>query len=170
MFRVERKNHATLDRIPETDRARRASKPAMRRLLLLCCLLFLVAAAPVNKTVLTGVAIDGYDPVAYFTDGKAVEGSKSHEYKWNGAKWRFASAANRAKFVSDPRKYAPQYGGYCAFGVSRGYAVGIDPEAWSIVDGKLYLNYNLEVRSEWMKDPKGYIRKADVNWPSIVRR
>jgi YHS domain-containing protein len=141
-----------------------------RRWLLSFSLLLLIAAAPVNKTRITGVAIDGYDPVAYFTERKPVEGSKQFEHAWNGAKWRFASDANRQAFISAPRKYAPQYGGYCAFGISRGYAVGIDPEAWSIVGGRLYLNYNLEVRAEWLKDPKGYIAKADANWPSIVRR
>lgn len=138
--------------------------------LLLLSLLALpsLAVEPVNRNRFTKVAIKGYDAVAYFTDGKAVEGSSDHESKWMGATWRFATAANRDAFAKNPQKYAPQYGGYCAFGVSRGYAVGIDPEAWSIVEGKLYLNYNKEVRTEWLKDVPGYIKKADANWPKIL--
>ena len=126
-----------------------------------------VADEPVNKT-LFGNAIKGYDVVAYFTDGKPVEGSSDHEFEWNGATWRFASAQHRNLFAKDPAKYAPQYGGFCAFGVSRGYAVGIDPAAWKIVDGKLYLNYDRDVQAEWVKDIPGYIAKADANWPKIV--
>ena len=101
------------------------------------------AIDPVFET--DGVAIGGYDAVAYFTDAKAVEGTKQHSFDWYGATWHFVSEANRAAFAKDPEKYAPQYGGYCAFGVSRGYAVKVDPTAWKIVDGKLYLNYNHDV-------------------------
>jgi YHS domain-containing protein len=139
-------------------------------LLLLLSLLTLplLAVEPVNKNRFTKVAIKGYDPVAYFTEGKPIEGSSNFETKWMGATWRFASAANRDAFVKDPQKYAPQYGGYCAFGVSRGYAVGIDPEAWTVANGKLYLNYNKDVRAEWMKDVPGYVKKADANWPKIL--
>lgn len=126
-----------------------------------------VAEEPVNET-LFGNAIDGYDVVAYFTDGRPVKGSGDHEFEWRGATWKFASAGHRDLFAKDPEKYAPQYGGFCAFGVSRGYAVGIDPEAWRIVDGKLYLNYNREVQAEWVKDIPGFIAKADANWPKIV--
>jgi YHS domain-containing protein len=139
---------------------------------MLLALLLLFAAAvhaePVNKALLTGTAIEGYDAVAYFLDGKPVEGSREHQVEWNGATWRFASAAHRELFAKEPRKYAPQYGGFCAFGVSRGYAVGIDPAAWKIVGGKLYLNYNKDVQAEWVKDIPGHIRKADANWPKIV--
>lgn len=126
-----------------------------------------VADEPVNKT-LFGNAIKGYDVVAYFTDGKPVEGSSDHEFEWNGATWRFASAQHRNLFAKDPAKYAPQYGGFCAFGVSRGYAVGIDPAAWKIVGGKLYLNYDRDVQAEWVKDIPGSIARADANWPKIV--
>ena len=125
------------------------------------------ADEPVNKT-LFGNAIKGYDVVAYFTDGKPVEGSSDHEVEWNGATWRFASAQHKNLFAKEPARYAPQYGGFCAFGVSRGYAVGIDPEAWRVVAGKLYLNYNRDVQTEWVKDIPGYIAKADANWPKIV--
>ena len=135
--------------------------------LLLAFTLPTFADEPVNKTLL-GNAIEGYDVVAYFTQGKPVKGSGDHEVEWNGATWRFASAAHRNLFAKDPAKYAPQYGGFCAFGVSRGYAVGIDPDAWKIVDGKLYLNYDTDVQAEWVKDIPGYIAKADANWPKIV--
>ena len=143
----------------------------MRTITLLSLLLALtlptLADEPVNKTLL-GNAIEGYDVVAYFTQGKPVKGSGDHEVEWNGATWRFASAAHRNLFAKDPAKYAPQYGGFCAFGVSRGYAVGIDPDAWKIVDGKLYLNYDTDVQAEWVKNIPGYIAKADANWPKIV--
>ncbi len=156
----------------ETSDSDAASKRFMKRLTLALSLLFLslsaLAAEAVNKSRFTGVAIKGYDPVAYFTDGKPVEGSSDLEFEWMDATWRFASAAHRDAFAKDPAHYAPQYGGYCAYGVSNGYAVGIDPEAWRIVDGKLYLNYNKDVQKEWMKDIPGRIRKADQNWPKIL--
>ena len=117
-----------------------------------------------------GVAIRGYDPVAYFNQGKAVKGKKDFEYQYMGATWRFIDAENRDAFTKDPDKYAPQYGGYCAFGMSHGYAAPIDPKAWSVVEGKLYLNYNLEVRKEWNKDIPGFIGKANENWPKIPKK
>ena len=116
-----------------------------------------------------GVAIKGYDPVAFHRDGKPVKGSGDYEFKWKDAKWRFASAENRDLFESDPEKYAPRYGGYCAWAVSEGYTAGVDPEnAWSIVDGKLYLNYNVEIKEKWEKDIPGHIKKADANWPGVL--
>ncbi|MGH8670053.1 MAG: YHS domain-containing (seleno)protein [Burkholderiales bacterium] len=115
-------------------------------------------------------AIRGYDPVAYFTQGRPVQGSKEFTHRWNGAVWRFASAENRARFAAEPQKYAPQYGGYCAYGVASGYAVKIDPAAWSVVDGKLYLNYDRSVQASWKSDVPGYIRKADANWPGVLAK
>lgn len=126
------------------------------------------ALSPVNKTLLGGLALDGYDPVAYFTDGKPVEGSKELTLEWNGATWRFASAAHRDEFKKTPEKYAPQYGGYCAWAVSQNYTADSDPEAWTIVDGKLYLNYDRKVMEKWKQDVPGNIAKADVNWPKLV--
>jgi len=146
----------------------------MRRLpfaLALAALLSASAAAalsPVNQSLLGGVAIDGFDPVAYFTDGRPVEGSKAYTFEWQGATWRFASAAHRDLFAAAPEKYAPQYGGYCAWAVSNGYTADTDPEAWSIVDGRLYLNYSLEVRAKWEPDARGNIAKADRNWPKLL--
>lgn len=117
-----------------------------------------------------GLAIRGYDPVAYFVQGKPVKGNKSFEYRYEGAIWLFADAKNREAFQKDPHKYAPQYGGYCAYGMSRGYAVSIDPQAWTIVDGKLYLNYSLDVQKKWNMDISGFIAKANDNWPKIPKK
>ena len=115
-------------------------------------------------------AIRGYDPVSYFTAERPAKGSREFHHKWRGATWYFASAENRDAFAAAPERYAPQYGGYCAYGVANGYAVSIDPAAWSVVDGKLYLNYSLGVRESWNKDMSGYIRRADGNWPAVLKR
>jgi len=127
------------------------------------------AVEPVNSNW-RGLAIKGYDPVGYFDAGKPVEGSSDFETTWGGATWRFASAANRDKFAKEPAKYAPQYGGYCSWAVSQGYTADIDPEAWKIVDGKLYLNYNAKVQAKWQLDVPGNIKKADANWPGLVAK
>jgi YHS domain-containing protein len=126
------------------------------------------ATAPVFTGLVKGVAVGGYDPVAYFTDGKPVAGSKDITLEHEGATWRFASEANREAFKADPAKYAPQYGGYCAYAVSQGYTAKGDPNAWSVVDGKLYLNYDLNVKKTWEKDTAGYISKANANWPGVL--
>lgn len=126
------------------------------------------AEKPVNTTF-TGVAIKGYDPVAYFTAGRPAKGNSDFSYEWNGAEWRFASAANRDLFKADPVRYAPQYGGYCAWAVSRGYTAGIDPEAWKIVNNRLYLNYSVKVQAQWAEDIPGNIAKAEENWPRILK-
>jgi YHS domain-containing protein len=125
------------------------------------------AGGVVNSSFLGGVAIEGTDPVAYFRDGRPVEGSSDYEHEWMGATWRFVSAANRDAFAADPEKYAPQYGGYCAWAVSQGYTAKIDPEAWKIVDGRLYLNYSKDVQAQWSEDIPGNISKGDANWPKI---
>ena len=114
-----------------------------------------------------GVAINGYDAVAYFTDNTHVEGSTAFEYKWKGATWRFSDEQHLNEFMSEPEKYAPQYGGYCAFGLSNGYKAPTSPDAWTIVDGKLYLNYNKDVRGEWLPNKDQRIVKADSNWRAI---
>ncbi|MBX6366981.1 MAG: YHS domain protein [Rhodospirillales bacterium] len=141
----------------------------MRRALCLVLLLLFAApalAGPVNEK--GGLAIKGYDPVAYFTEAKAVKGSPTHAYAWNGATWRFVSAEHRDAFAAAPDKYAPRYGGFCAYGVAHGYKVDIDPEAWSIVDGVLYLNYSQSVKRDWLEDTSGYIAKADEAWPGLA--
>ena len=114
-----------------------------------------------------GAAIRGYDPVAYFSDGKPVKGLAQHKAQYKGSTFHFASKANHDAFAANPAKYAPQYGGYCAFGVSGGYKAAIDPAAFTIVDGKLYLNYNRDVQKKWGADIRGYVAKADKNWPSV---
>lgn len=114
-----------------------------------------------------GLAIQGYDPVAYFKAGKPVYGKAEFTFEHAGTTWQFASAANRDAFAADPARYAPQYGGYCAWAVSQGYTASTDPDAWHIEDGKLYLNYSKSVQSRWAEDIAGNIRKADTNWPGL---
>ncbi|HYF33020.1 MAG TPA: YHS domain-containing (seleno)protein [Chitinophagaceae bacterium] len=115
----------------------------------------------------SGKAIRGYDPVAYFIEGKPVNGMDSLVYEWENARWYFASRKNLDLFKAAPGRYAPQYGGYCAYGLSNGYKASTDPQAWTIVNGKLYLNYNTAVRAEWNKDREQRIEKAGKNWPVI---
>jgi YHS domain-containing protein len=112
-------------------------------------------------------AIQGYDPVAYFVAHKAVKGERQFSLKWEGAEWHFASADNLAAFQAEPEKYAPQFGGYCAFGVSQGYAPQTDPTAYTVVDGKLYLNYNHAVSQKWNGDRDAYIELGVKNWPGL---
>ncbi|GAB5413750.1 MAG: YHS domain-containing (seleno)protein [Congregibacter sp.] len=140
-------------------------------LLSLCLGLFASTATAkdeVNSSLFGNVAIESTDPVAYFTEGKAVKGRKDFEHVWKDAKWRFSSAANRDLFAADPERYAPQYGGYCAYAVSQGYTAGIDPEAWSIVGDRLFLNYSKEVQEEWLDSRDAFIEAADENWPSVL--
>lgn len=126
-----------------------------------------MAVDPINSSFLRG-AIKGYDPVAYFAQGGPAKGRSAHSHDWMGATWYFANAENRELFAADPDKYAPQYGGYCAYAVSQGYTAKIDPDAWKIVDDKLYLNFSLKVQKIWEEDIPGYIAKADLNWPQIL--
>ncbi len=124
------------------------------------------AAQEVN--INNGYAVHGYDVVAYFTVGQPTVGNDQHTADYQGATYRFASAAHRDKFAADPAKYAPQYGGFCAFGTSVGRKFDGDPNVWRIVDGKLYLNLNKKIQARWLQDPEGYIRGADHNWPIIA--
>jgi YHS domain-containing protein len=116
-----------------------------------------------------GLAIDGYDPVAYATEKKPVKGSPEFRADYHGATFQFASAAHRDTFAANPEKYAPQYGGYCAYGMAKGYKAAIDPAAFTVVGDKLYLNYSETVRSQWLSDVPGYIRRADANWPDVKK-
>ena len=127
-----------------------------------------VAAADSPIYAKRGIAIKGADPVAYFTEGKPLKGNKKFETEWMGAKWRFASAQNRDMFQSNPEKYAPQYGGYCAYAVSQGYTAKIDVDAWAIVGNKLYLNYSKGVLRIWETDISGHIASANKNWPGVL--
>ena len=114
-----------------------------------------------------GIAINGYDPVAYFTENAAIQGSSDYSYEWNGNTWQFKNAANRDMFKSDPGKYSPQFGGYCAYGMSENHKAPTEPQAFTIVDDKLYLNYNMDVLKMWRKDTKGRIAKGEKNWESL---
>lgn len=125
------------------------------------------AEPPVYTGTFGNTAVQGYDPVAYFTEGRPVKGSKDHETEYQGATFRFASAANRDAFIADPDKYAPQYGGYCAWAISQGYHAKGDARFWKIVDGKLYLNYNSSIQKKWEGDIPGFIASANANWPAI---
>ena len=155
------------------SRSTRIRTPRARHGLALAALLLGVAAPGVALAIdpvyssFWGLAIRGTDPVAYFTEGRPVEGVAEHSFEYLGATWRFASAENKAAFEADPERYAPQYGGYCAWAVSQGYTASIDPEAWSIVEGRLYLNYSKEVMKTWLADRDGHIARADASWPGL---
>jgi len=116
-----------------------------------------------------GLAIDGHDPVAYFTEQKPVKGSPEFRVEFEGSTFQFASAVHRDTFAANPEKFVPQYGGYCAYGMAKGYKAKIDPAAFTVVGDKLYLNYSETVRSQWLTDIPGYIRKADANWPDVKK-
>lgn len=126
-----------------------------------------LAEAPVYTGTFSNTAVQGYDPVAYFTEGAPVKGSKDFTTEYEGAEFRFSTAANRDAFIADPAAYAPQYGGYCAWAIADGKHAKGDANHWSIVDGKLYLNYNGSVQDKWNADRAGFIEKADVQWPEI---
>ena len=117
-----------------------------------------------------GLALSGYDAVAYFTESRAVKGDARFEIAWNGARWRFASAENRDRFGAEPARYAPRFGGYCAWAVRNGYTASGDPNAWSVVDGRLYLNYSLSVRRTWEEDKAGNIARGNANWAGVLEK
>lgn len=140
--------------------------------LLISILLITTAAGAASKvnTNTNGFAIHGYDTVAYFTIGKYIEGKKNLAYEWMGAKWLFTNKEHKELFIENPDKYAPRYGGYCAYGVAVDALFDVDPKAWTIVDGELYLNKNLDVRKTWKQDISGNISKTDRNWPDLLNR
>lgn len=129
----------------------------------------LLAAKPEFFTDWKGFALRGYDAVAYQKTGSAVKGNDKYIFKWKNAKWKFSSSENLSLFKSNPEKYAPRYGGYCAWAVANGYTASTDPEAFRIVDGKLYLNYNKSVQRTWERDIPGNIKRADRNWPGVLK-
>ena len=116
-----------------------------------------------------GIAIRGYDTVAYFTQSKPVKGSDSYTTQWMGATWKFSSQEHLDLFVAEPDKYAPQYGGYCAYGVAVGDLVKIEPEFWTIHNDKLYLNYNKKLNNTWLEDIDGYVSTADGEFDSLLK-
>jgi YHS domain-containing protein len=116
-----------------------------------------------------GVAIKGYDPVAYFTLSRAVRGNAAFQAGYEGVTYWFASAEDKALFEQQPAHYVPRYDGFCAFGASQGHKADIDPTAFSIIGGQLYLNYSHDVQTQWKTDIPGYIAKADANWPEVSK-
>lgn len=116
----------------------------------------------------SSVAADGHDVVAYFTRGEAVEGSAEHSHEWRGASWHFASEANLQRFRADPERYAPAYGGHCAYAVARGSVEPGDPRYWTIHEGRLYFNYDGSVQERWDADREALIAAADEHWPGLV--
>lgn len=145
----------------------RASKIALLVALALVTTTVAWAIEPVNAKGRDRVAIHGYDPVSYFS-GVPERGSTSWVHPWMNSVWHFASAANRDLFAAEPERYAPQYGGYCAYAVSKGSIADVDPEAWTVVGDKLYLNYSISIRTKWRKDIPGNVAKADRNWPKLL--
>lgn len=141
----------------------------MKKILIISLLAVMVSPTFAQNEIYSksGEAILGYDPVAYFKESKPVKGKKEFTLAWKGATWLFASDQNRKDFKANPDKYAPQYGGYCAYGTADGHKAPISPDAWTILNGKLYLNYDKDVQALWNKDRKGYIIKADKNWPKV---
>jgi hypothetical protein len=127
-------------------------------------------AAPRFNTDRAGVAAAGYDVVAYFTDYRPVRGNAAISHTWQGATFRFATAEHRDVFAAAPGKYAPQFGGFCAWAVSRNYTADIDPEAWSVVNGRLFLNYSKRVQETWLQNRDTNIVKGDANWPALSRK
>lgn len=147
----------------------------MKQLSLLCLVVGLTLSAfGENKTLLNldkeGVAIQGYDPVAFFTEGKPVKGKPEFVGKKDGAVYLFASKEHRDLFLKEPTKYEPQFGGYCAYGASKNKLAPIDVEAFQIVDGKLLMQYSKGIRDDFNKDTKGNLSKATTNWPGLVEK
>lgn len=151
----------------------------LRRFLMLALIAFSFsaqAAKPVNTlknsffASETDTAINGYDSVAYFTQNAPVKGLDAHSYDYKGAKWKFSSQANLELFKNNPEKYAPQYGGYCAYAVANDNLAKVDPAQFTIFEGKLYLNYDASIQKDWLKDKAGYIRKADTKFQSLIAK
>jgi YHS domain-containing protein len=146
----------------------------VKKLFLIFALLSAATTFAATKRLLNldrdGVEIQGYDPVAFFTDGRPVKGSPQFQSEYNGAKYYFASADHKALFDKDPAKYEPQFGGYCAYGASQGHKAPIKIEAWQIVNGRLLMQYDLSVKDEFNKDQQGTLKKADQNWPGLVEK
>lgn len=126
------------------------------------------AVDPTYTSIFSDKAIKGYDTVAYFTENQAVEGRDAFQAEYNGATWLFSSAENLALFEQDPAKYAPQYGGYCAYAVANNSTASIQPELFTVHNGKLYLNYNESVNKKWSADKENFIAAADRNWPALL--
>ena len=128
----------------------------------------LLGKQDVIKTSASQVAVGGYDPVAYVTQGMPVKGKPEHHHTWQGVTWKFSSDDHRELFMNNPEKFVPQYGGYCAFGIAHEKFFDGDPQVWSVIDEKLYLLGNSEIAEKWRKDFPGNIKKANQNWPKLI--
>ena len=145
-------------------------KKLLVALVLFAALSGFAVAKELNNLDRNGVAIQGYDPVAFFTDNHPVLGSSQFQSGYQGAKYYFASAEHKAVFDREPAKYAPQFGGYCAYGASQGHPAPVKIEAWQIVNGRLLMQYDLDIKDKFNKDQQGNLHKADQNWPGIVEK
>jgi YHS domain-containing protein len=134
-------------------------------------LLLLITLTVCGQQIYTkgDAAIQGYDPVSYFKESKPVKGKREFAYEWRGATWNFSTSQNLTDFKSNPESFAPQYGGYCAYGVAEGHKAPTSPDAWTIVDGKLYLNYDKGVKALWNKDQNRFIKMANENWETVKK-
>ena len=143
----------------------------MRNIVIALVLMLIAGPAIAQEEIFSrsNAAIQGYDPVSYFKDSKPVKGKNEFSYVWKGATWNFFNSENLNEFKSNPEAFAPQYGGYCAYGVADGHKATTSPDAWTIVDGKLYLNYNKEVQALWNKDQKRYIKVANERWHTVKK-
>ena len=142
----------------------------MKRLSIILLLVVVATVAWSQKSpvfVTDEGAIRGYDPVAFFKNDAPVRGSRDISFNWGGATWYFASEENKKDFVADPEKFAPQYGGYCAYGTADGHKAPTQIDTWTIINGKLYFNYNKQVQTVWNKNQTELIKKADENWPAV---
>ncbi len=141
---------------------------------LAAALIVMTAAPAAAKTYFydgdTKFAVDGADVVAYFTEGRPVKGDSRFTHMWGGTTWAFGSAKNRDLFAANPEKYAPQFGGHCAFAASKGYTASTVPEAWAIVNGKLYLNYSTSVNARWRANQDEHIVSGHKNWPRLKKQ
>jgi YHS domain-containing protein len=143
-------------------------KSLFSTLLLFMALSTVASAKELRNLDRNGVAIQGYDPVAFFSDNRPVKGNAQLQSEYRGAKYYFASSEHKAAFDKEPAKYEPQFGGYCAYGVSRSTRAPIKIEAWQIVNGRLLMQYDLGVKDDFNKDPQNNLNKADRNWPGLV--
>ncbi|MCJ8300227.1 MAG: YHS domain-containing protein [Pseudomonadales bacterium] len=144
----------------------------MKKILLVLMLFWaanVFAGDAIYTSYFSNNAVGGYDTVAYFTEGKPLKGNSKYSTSYKKTKWLFSSAENLALFKADPSKYAPQYGGFCAWAVAaKNSRASGDPLRWNIVNDKLYLNYDKDIQQQWKKDIPGFIVKADINWPKLL--
>jgi YHS domain-containing protein len=158
----------------ETNRENHRKAYQMKRLVLLLALITAIPTFAQTKTLVnvdrSGLALRGYDPVAFFTQSRPLKGLAQFESTYNGARYLFVSAEDKALFDANPAKYEPQFGRFCAYGASKGRTAPIKIEAWQIVNGRLLMQYDLGVKKEFNKDQQGNLQKADKNWPGIVSK